>query len=180
MDTEQISREQLGYLAGVLDSEGCIEAHWRWYKEGQDGHTKKRCTLVCQVTISNSDVRLLKEISTILKKIPGLGFYYTTTKKKDGSTWCINLNTTGKGSAKKLLEVTTPYLQAKKDQAETMLELIEYREKLGFMPSRGRETTLQDDPCIQLYVERLHRLKKDPPSLPSETKRRANQILGSD
>jgi len=187
MDMEQISREQIGWLAGIIDGEGCIVAGWRVYKAESDSgkykHHVGRVNLYMWLTISNSDVYLLKRVSEIYKKIPGVGFCYTTAKYKlkGEGRWVINLNTTGKGSTKKVLELVLPYLTAKKSQAETMLELIDYRQSMGYLGKSFKDRPkLQDDPCLQLYIERLHRLKKEQPILPSETKRRANQILEFD
>ncbi len=185
MDTEQISREQLGWLAGIIDGEGCIVAGWRYYKPNSDSgkykHHKARVNMYTWLTISNSDVRLLKRVSEIYKMISGVGFCYTTAKLKAEGRWIINLNTIGRGSTRKVLELVLPHLTAKKSQAETMIELIDYRESLGYLGRSVKDRPyLQDDPCIVLYIERLHRLKKEFASLPSETRRRANQILEID
>lgn len=185
MDMEQISREQIGWLAGIIDGEGCIVAGWRYYKAESDSgkykHHVARVNLYMWLTISNSNVYLLKRVSELYKKIPGVGFCYTTAKNKKNSSWVINLNTTGKGSTKKVLELVLPHLTAKKSQAETMLELIDYRQSMGYLGKSLKDRPkLQDDPCLQLYIERLHRLKREQPILPSETRRRANQVLELD
>jgi len=182
MDMEQISKEKLNWLAGIIDGEGCIIAGWRYYPANKDSgkykHHSVRSTLYMWLIISNGNLHLLKRVSEIYKLIPGVGFCYTTAKKKESGRWVMNINTTGKGSTKKVLELVLPYLTAKKLQAETMLELIDYRESLGYLGrSLKNRPLLQDDPCIQIYIERLHRLKKEFVSLPPETKRRANQIL---
>lgn len=185
MDMEQISREQIGWLAGIIDGEGCITAGWRYYKPESDSgkykHHTQRATLYMWLTVSNSNSHLLQRVSEIYKKIPGVGFCYTVAKNKKNNHWIININTTGKGSTRKILELVLPHLTVKKLQAETMLELIDYRISMGYLgKSIKNRPKLQDDPCIQLYLDRLHRLKKEQPILPSETKRRANQILEID
>ncbi len=178
MTTQQISREQLGYLAGILDGEGCISVgiHYMKYKStpqhkrNQDGFYR----LLMNITVSNHDVRIIKRVSELYKELK-IGFYYTTAKKKDGSTWVININTTGKGSARKLLEAVGDQLVGKKEQMELFLELATYRESLGY--SSRNIGGICADPKIQGYVQRIRELKHEFPSLPSETKRRANQIL---
>ncbi len=180
MSEQQISREQLGYLAGILDGEGCISVGIHYLKHTIDPKHKRNqegfYRLLMNITISNHDVRVIKRVSEIYKAL-GIGFFYTTAKKKDGKTWIININTTGKGSARKLLNAVGDMLVGKTDQVKYFLELAEYRDSLGY-GKKGFK--ICDDPKIQRYVQRIRDLKHEFPSLPSETKRRANQVLEFD
>lgn len=175
---EQLDKEQLGWLAGIIDGEGCISVGIYDRKcKSYPNHKRNKpyCrTLQTILTVSNHDVRVIKRVSEIYKKL-GVGFYYSTAKKKDNGTWIININTTGKGTTRKALLAVRDQLVSKKEQMELLLQLIEYRKSLGY---QGKGSLgICNDPKIQWYVNRIRELKHEFPSLPSETKRRANQIL---
>jgi len=186
MDMETISKTELAWLAGIIDGEGCIVAYWK--NQSKNGTYR----LEVGVSIINTDVLMIKEISRICAK-NRIGFAYALNNPKPPRRKAMQIVIHGQGRTKKLLNAVMPYLITKKEQAEILLDLIHYRQSLGYIPTgckRGRNdeegnyTIVRDEKWIPLYenekinsfIQQIKDLKKQQ-ILPSETKRVANKEL---
>jgi len=176
---ETISREQLAWLAGIIDGEGSIEVGWT-NQYNKDKSVIPSKMMYCRIKIANNDVFMVREVSRIFKGI-GVGFSFRTFKRKDRVHWTMSIKTQGKGNCKKVLKAIYPYLITKIQQADKMLEIIAYRESVGYGGFRARynpnyKPLDQDETLIRL-IQELRDLKK-PQVQPSTTRRKANHILG--
>ena len=195
MDKETISKTELAWLAGIIDGEGCIYARMNKHNKSiRKLRTNEVYVIRMGISITNTDVFLIKEVSRICENLK-VGFAFSTQPPRDPRRGVISIIVEGKGRSKKLLEAVLPYLINKKPQAEILLKLIQYRESLGYTTTKGwtvaREgwrgkitavsppdgwIPLCDDPIILGYIEELKTLKEQT-ILPSETTRTANRIL---
>lgn len=176
---ETISREQLAWLAGILDGEGSLEIGWtNQYNKDKTRVPSKM--MYCRIKVGNNDVFMIREISRIFKGI-GVGFSFRTTKRKDRQYWTLEIKTQGKGNCKKVLYAVHPYLITKIQQADKMLEIIAYRESVGYGGFRAKYSSnyipLDHNVHLIRMIQELRDLKK-PQVEPSTTTRRANHILG--
>lgn len=176
---ETISREQLAWLAGILDGEGSLECGWtNQYNKDKSKIPSKM--MYCRIKIGNNDVFMIREISRIFKGL-AVGFSFRTTKRSDRKYWTLEIKTQGKGNCRKVLNAVYPYLITKVQQADKMLEIIAYRESVGYGGFRAKYNPnykpLDQDEILIRLIQELKDLKK-PQVEPSTTKRRANQILG--
>lgn len=175
---ELISREKLSWLAGILDGEGSFHAGFRRIKATKNKHPLLRV----RVDVGNTDVFMIKEISEIYYHL-GIKFHYGTTKNNGkNESWTLRICISGKGNVKKLIVSIRPYIVAKAKQADKLMELIFYRESLGYIGGWHDEesaTPLWKDKNLNRMISELKALKKQE-VLPSETRRKANFPLGID
>lgn len=196
MDTEKISKTELGWLAGIIDGEGCIYARINKHNKSiRKLRTNGVYVIRMGVSITNTDVFLIREVSRICEQMK-VGFAYSTKPPRAPRKGVISIIIEGKGRCKKLLSSILPYLINKKSQAEVLLELIKYRESLGYKTTKGWKVErtgkqgpitavsppddwkpLCENPKILGYIKELKTLKEQT-VLPSETKRVANRKLG--
>jgi hypothetical protein len=144
--------------------------------------------------VKNTDAFMVKQISQILHDL-GIKFSFSLCKAyrsidKTNHKTTINIKVAGKGNVWKLLTVLFPYLITKRQQASVALELIEYRESLGYhgiayvhesktgrCPGKWSGKTLQDDSKVVELVQKLSKCKSNLID-PSETTRVANKPMG--
>lgn len=74
MPLKELTPMQLGYIAGIVDGEGCIRIR-------QNGKAGNGCV---SLHVANTDLEVLH----LLKEWTGLGFVYQTRKKKYKSNTC--------------------------------------------------------------------------------------------
>jgi len=168
---ETISRVELAWLAGIIDGEGCMNLCWN----------AKRPQMKAEINITNSDARIIARVSQIYHK-ENIKFHYTLRKR---TRFCLSICISGFRSCKKLLDMITPYLTGKRDQADTMAEYLKYRINL-FSSTKDqrragnglfvRTPELQYDEKDQYYMNKLKELKT-PPINPQRLQRRASQPL---
>lgn len=167
---ESISRKdpELAWLAGFIDGEGCLSA----YIDKQSMRLKNggNKVLDLKVKVTNTHMPTIKKISEIYKK-HGIGFYYATNSVRFSA---LEINVDGMGRIKKLLTLLLPYLETKLYQAELMIELVNYRQSLGF--GRKSENILENKK-IEEIVETIKSEKKIRWN-PIGLKRQANEVLG--
>jgi hypothetical protein len=185
--SREVEKEKLSWMAGVWDGEGCIRAFF-----GKNRTNFKPC-LQLESHVKNTDVLMIKRISEILKDL-GIKFSLSISNKhkdQDGVNHktAIVIKVSGKGNVWKLLTIMFPYLITKKQQASIALELIEYRDSLGYhgiaheeISNTGRNKgrwsgkLITEDKKIVDLVNKL-RDAKDNLIDPSETKRVANKPM---
>lgn len=106
------------YLAGLVDGEGCISVGIPQGKRGAGFNT------VCTITNTNGRlIDFLVEKLTLLE-IPVHVQWYN---HKQNARPYAQLSIRRHGGIKKFLSLVAPYLVAKRQQAELMLELVESR-----------------------------------------------------
>lgn len=179
MMVETISREQLAWLAGIIDGEGSLEVGWT-NQYNKDKSVIPSKMMYCRIKVGNNDVFMIREISRIFKGL-NVGFSFRTTKRRDRQYWSLEIKTQGKGNCKKVLQSVYPYLVTKVQQADKILGIISYRESVGYGGFRAKYNKnykpLDQDKNLIRMIQELRDLKK-PQVEPSTTTRRANQILG--
>ena len=97
---------QIGYLAGILDGEGCIYQTRRGY-----GH----------VIITNTNRECLNSIF----KLTGIGMIYRLKKQRYGYTVAYQLRIYKMADVVELLSILLPVLIIKKEQARKMIKRLE-------------------------------------------------------
>jgi hypothetical protein len=127
MDTQQ-NRQSAGkislqWLAGFVDGEGCIRVQSRKVKHGKKWY-------VPEISVSNTDLKTMEEISLFLKE-KNIGHHLENQSLKR-TTECgykpqYRLMIAGLKRGKKFLEILSPHLVTKRQQAEVLKEFIEYR-----------------------------------------------------
>jgi len=117
---ETISREEVSWLAGIIDGEGHIVLFNNY------APTSHQYRISANIGITNSDLRILAKVTDILYR-NGNKFYYRIKKANNRSKWCMTVIVGGYRNCQKLLELVIPYLVGKKDQAEVMLQFIRHR-----------------------------------------------------
>ena len=189
MTEEIISRTKIAWLAGIIDGEGSIEAGWtNQYNTKKDKILSKH--LYCRIKVGNTDPRMIAGISEVYKLIDAKFNYRTYKTRHDRSSWMMDISSSGKGSIRKILLAIYPYVVNKRDQVQKLLEIIDYRESLGY---RGGWQSiegdrhngfhkdpnwkpLEQDEKLNRLIQELRDFKRNLP-LPSETTRIANRIL---
>ena len=178
MNKETISREREAWLAGVIDSEGSLEVGWtNQYNPDKTKINPKM--MYCRIKVGNTDPRMIAKISSIYKDL-GVGFSFRTTKRFDRIHWMIEIKTQGKGNCKKVLLAIYPYIGNKRDQVDKFLEIIEYRESIGYGGFRAVYSEdykpLESDEKLRRLIQELKDIKHNPPD-PQRLMRVANRIL---
>lgn len=193
MDEETISRKiRWAWLAGIIEGEGSLEANWckRQNISRKTGELLITKGFYCRIKIDNTDPRMIEKVSRIYHK-DKIGFYYRTYKdNRPNRKWAISIIVQGKGNCKKVLLGILPYIYSKRDQVNKFLELIDYRNSLGYSQGfskwNGSRFTgftidpnwkpLDQDEKLNKLIQELLTIKHNPPS-PSETIREANKVL---
>jgi hypothetical protein len=134
-----------GYLAGLVDGEGCITAfHRRAYTE----HRERNPSAIGGVRIAMCAPDLIQWICSVT----GLGkVYHLPARKKthkDSWLWQPGLQ----GSAR-FLEAILPYLRLKRQQASLLIELAQIKSQ----SRRGRQNNLQRQQEIVKEIQVLNK-----------------------
>lgn len=162
---ESISRkEAIAWLSGVLDGEGCIIAYWAAPSNGMIGPGMR-----VNVRFAGTHPTLIFKVTHILKS-EGFKFCIAVSKRHEGFKTSADVVVSGKGSVGRLLRLLMPHLTEKKDQAELMLDLIEYRNSIAANKYKhGVEGTIScrlwEDPILLKKVEAIKTAKKNHASI---------------
>lgn len=174
MGNPQETELTLAFLAGLIEGEGCFSVYRRLRTDGGRARNGGAPTLnySAQISISNSDARMIEDVHQILDSFQiGHHIQWHGVGLKKGS---INPDT-GKmvkavravcqiniGKMKRcqtFIPLVLPYLRYKKDQAELMLQWIEYRLSIPYSSAISqRKTTTYGDYDDQVYRQ-MHELK---------------------
>ena len=108
------SKEDLAYIAGILDGEGCIQVRLLKHNGSKWGMMK------CEVIIVNTSKELIDWLSKKLNLDIGV-------RKRKNPKWkpCYYVKTTNMYEVLLLLKALLPYLIVKRKQAEEAIKLIE-------------------------------------------------------
>lgn len=129
MDNQQgkINDIQIGWIAGIIDGEGCIDfqqSKSKYYttdRQGLDVYYYPR------VRISMTHPQTLIHLQELLTKL-NVGHHISwknPTEKKWKKGWSISI--TGLKRVQRFLGYLTPYLVTKKSEAEQMIDFINLR-----------------------------------------------------
>lgn len=132
------------YIAGIIDGEGCISIQRR--RGGHCFDESKRWSYQSQVYIGNTDKRMLEFIYRLC------GGSIRTRQKLEGCKQTYTLSFTG-NEAKKLLGSILPFLVVKKEQAENVLALRNYRHRgwgWGKVAGRTEKEELEQETLYSL------------------------------
>jgi hypothetical protein len=167
MSKKVISRkDRVIQFAGVFMGEGCISAYL-------DGVAKHGKTLDVKMKVANTDLEIIKGLSETLVE-NRIGFYYALN---GNAVPALEIAVSGQVRVERLIKLIRPYLWGSKGiQADKMLELIHYRQSLGYKPA-SNTVSLLDDPRILSLVEEIASLKKHRID-PLKCSRVANTVLG--
>jgi len=158
---EIISREEAAWLAGMIEGDGSLFIHRH--------KLKNSLTYRTAITVTNTDARIIREVSLIWHKL-GCKFYYQLQKTKNG--FALGIIACGVGTTNKILDLIIPHLKAKKDQAEL---LREFNEKMG--QGRYQRNGIEWYKALQLeYVDKLLTLRVNTVN-PQRLQRTASQPL---
>uniref|UniRef100_A0A6M3JSM7 Homing endonuclease n=1 Tax=viral metagenome TaxID=1070528 RepID=A0A6M3JSM7_9ZZZZ len=110
--------KDIGWLAGVLDGEGCIHASRPWKKEN-DRKSNGRHHFDIRVIITQNPNLLLEKVGRLLREID-ISYKYRDSYDRHPA----EINITKKVEIKKLLLLILSELSCKKRSAEVVLEYI--------------------------------------------------------
>jgi hypothetical protein len=144
-----MNNENLSYVAGVFDSEGCVYIVRN--KRAKTG--KVHYYLRIQITMAN------KKLLQWIKEVVSIGFVTHTNCKKNREHGYRDLfvYVVERDNAKLFLQLVLPWLKEKYEQA---LVAIEYQEKVSHAHLKGM--TKADILFREYYKEKLSNLKSVP------------------
>jgi len=121
MDNQQATEAKMGWLAGIIDGEGCITM--RVYKR-TTGNYWRSCALI---VITNTSKIMLEEIHQILSSLRVGHFFREDSRKTVTKKRIFSLRIDGLKRCQKFLPLIIPYLIAKRPQAEVLLRFVNRR-----------------------------------------------------
>lgn len=161
MDNKHAMPEELGYLAGLMDGEGCIAIQSHRQANGKMVYGNN-------VKITNTDANIIEAVQSIYLKL-GVNPLVRERGNPDHPEWkaWFEVYLTKQSNIKTILEALLPFLRAKKARALIMLRYInkEIEREEGFAlmkqaNSKGkpsettRETpTLLDEDIVHTAVK---------------------------
>ncbi len=180
METMQKIRRQVGnedwaWIAGILDGEGWFSLHLCSPKSS----LYQTRTVECTIGVKNTDCRMLIKL-TNLYYLAGIKFCNVFQSYKEHPKWkdSITVMVSGMGNVKKLIENSLPYLANKKDQAQVMLDYINFRKGnkqiVGCVRDPNFVRMHKTEAVLQFFKE-MERAKQIPNA--SETTRRASHPI---
>lgn len=153
---ESISREDLGWLAGFVDGEGCFYLGFNV----QTDREIPRKTLRTSISIGSTTIECLVKASTLLKALQ-VGFIVSIKKEPTNPKWnrAMSIVVCGHGRTEKLSKILLPYLTCKKEQAIQIINACEYRKALAFMNGgNNKNSLLIKEPILTAMCDRMKEL----------------------
>lgn len=160
----EVTTEQLAWLAGIIDGEGCITAGAYPTKNRRaDGSTGYRLSLFVSVTNTNEDIILaVNELFAALSTVkPVFHVHDSASRVKNHRTQktCYRVHVAGGVQVTRVLTAVLPYLVGKRKQAEVLLAIVKHRksvcEKAGH---RGAGTRVDDDVWLRSQLATIRGL----------------------
>lgn len=164
-----ISREDdLAWLAGIIDGEGCISVDVR---EAQNG----KFYISPKVRVINTDVRMIAKVSCVYHALNVVYYYNINRKVKPHYKDQLAIIVSSQGSCLKVLEALLPDLANKQAIAGTMIALLSFVRDYP----KGGNTSSYDYLSDPKYLELVNAYETERKVFiePSTTVRRARQIL---
>jgi len=180
--TKMINNNDLYWLAGIIDGEGCLIFGKRngIHRTCNDG--KGQFSFITRIQVGNTDMEMIKRISEIFYDL-GVKFYYglhNPHKRFPNAKRYLTINVEGYRSTKKILNAIIDKLWSgqKVKEAKIMLEYIKYR--LALVQERGQngclmakqseENFLNNDIRMVMEFKKARQYQVPPPT----TKRKAS------
>jgi len=166
-----ISREgHIGWLAGIIDGEGNIQASTKKASNGKSYFSPK-------IRIASSDIRMIERISEIYKENNIVFFYHIKNVKRQHPEWLnqLHIEVASQGSCLKVLELVFPFLVNKQAQASAVMNLIKFVQK---MPKGGNAKSV--DYINTEYFQEMHQKYRSELKWhvePSTTTRKASNVF---
>ena len=124
-DNQQITKLQIGWLAGIIDGDGCITIRRNGRYGGHNYQGNWRITTFRPtITIANSNPLIIEETSNILDQIK-VGYNIQQREINRKTHWTIHI--TGFKRCKALLDKIKNHLIGKKSQANLMNKFYKTR-----------------------------------------------------
>jgi hypothetical protein len=123
-----MEKSKLGWIAGIIDGEGCI-----YFKRNQIKGNRKNLSFSLTVSVVNTDLRIIKAIADFYKG----GIW---TKKAQGNWKEAYRLTLSSQEGYRLLKDIYPYLISKKERAWLALQLHKVHRK-----GRGKQNLTEKD-----------------------------------
>ncbi|MFA6385939.1 MAG: hypothetical protein WCW29_04310 [Candidatus Paceibacterota bacterium] len=148
---ETISDIEKSWLAGILDGEGSIGI-------SRLMSHRKNPTLTPRISIGNTNMKIINHVREILEKIP-ITMFIEKCQKVENKNWkqASVIQISHIIGVKKLLDVVTPFLIGKREQAEILLSFVNSRIKiyksLNRIPGNGGRGTPYTDEEIKLCYQ---------------------------
>ena len=119
MDNTHAMPEELGYLAGLMDGEGCIAIQQQKLAKGKYAYG-------VNVKITNTDPNIIETIQSIYLKL-GVNPLIRERSNQDVPQWksWFEVYLTKQAHIKVVLEAILPYLRGKKSRAIIMLRYLD-------------------------------------------------------
>ena len=118
-----IAEHRLGWLAGVIDGEGSIVVYTS--KSGRNS-----CTARYEVTVGNTDERLVRAVSVIFAEI-GVAHTIKLQHRRHPHRPCWYVTCSGGKGVEKVLSAMRSYLISKQARADLVLGMIQHRRSGG-------------------------------------------------
>lgn len=114
-NTSKLTDIELGWLAGIIDGEGCFNCR-----------LNRKNTILIRFTLHSCSVKMQSQVSSLLKKT-GIKFSESirTHKQKPYQRDSYILDVNNKSALLKLLRLITDYLVVKKPEAKLILSYLE-------------------------------------------------------
>jgi len=125
-ENQQITSYQLSWLAGIWDGEGTFMIYRQEYT--------KRYGLTGRITLTNSSIEMINEISKIFDYYHIGGHIFQEKLRSEKHKACYHITVNKIDHVKKAIELMLPYLVAKKAHAEVLLRFINSRLKYKCKP----------------------------------------------
>jgi hypothetical protein len=162
----KLSKQQLGYLAGIMDGEGTIT--FSYHKNRMS--MPSAVTYVC--VVANSNPLIIKGVTSLLGLIPVKYAVYTQRHKRSvKESYLVQIR--GMESAKLYIKMIRPYLIGKKQQADLLMEYLKRRKP----HIKVKSMTERDWQIIETV---RHMNRNYGTSFPAETTRESLPIEGDD
>lgn len=152
MDNQQERLFDLGWLIGVIESEGSFTLC-------KSCRNKRGYRYTPLITMTNCDETMLDNYKRILSYLD-IPFYVYKRRYISGvvksNRPVIGIITRGYKRVKKMLDIITPFMVSKKEQAEILLDFVNYRLGVHYKTPYG---TKEDS--AYLKMKESHRIPRD-------------------
>jgi hypothetical protein len=145
------NKENLIYIAGFIDGEGCLTINKRKISRNQ-----KNDFYSIRIIISNTNLDILEWICSIVGGSIHKTINENELKRKQGYALCLNVK-----DAINLLKNISPFLKVKNLQANYLLRFVELKKSFSRKRSNGRYGTLKSsDEYMKLQEEIYRKIRK--------------------
>lgn len=122
-DNQQERPEDLAYLAGFIDADGCLSVYTKKHY--------KKIGFVPRVQITNTNEYGVKWVCLLLDKCNIPYYIYTRKHKNPNHNDTYDIMISGFKRCLKIVPRILPYMHLKQDRAKAMIEFCESRLKAG-------------------------------------------------